>query len=55
MFRFSLDALAAIFRPKFYIANTFEQMQRMCIHCMIPILFVVAPMGAVLAMESLMS
>jgi phospholipid/cholesterol/gamma-HCH transport system permease protein len=53
MTRFFLDALAAIFTPKFYAANTLEQMQRMCVHCMIPILFVLAPMGAVVAMESL--
>ncbi len=53
MARFFLDALFSIFSPKFYLRNLLEQMERMCIHCMIPILFVLAPMGAVVAMESL--
>lgn len=53
MTHFFLRALVSAFRPKFYGANTLEQMERMCVHCLIPILFVLAPMGAVIAMESL--
>jgi phospholipid/cholesterol/gamma-HCH transport system permease protein len=53
MAHFFKNSIASIFTPKFYAANMLEQMQRMCIHCVIPILFVLAPMGAVVAMESL--
>jgi len=53
MARFFLDAAAAVFTPKFYTVKMLEQMQRMCVHCMIPVLFVLGPMGAVVAMESL--
>ncbi|MEK6776293.1 MAG: ABC transporter permease [bacterium] len=50
---FFLESVAAIFTPKFYSVRMLEQMQRMCVHCMVPVLFVLAPMGAVVAMESL--
>ncbi len=53
MAHFFLDSVLSIFSPKFYAANLFEQMERMCIHCIFPILFVLAPMGAVIALESL--
>jgi phospholipid/cholesterol/gamma-HCH transport system permease protein len=53
MARFFWDVLFSIFSPKFYLRNLLEQMERMCVHCMVPILFVLAPMGAVMAMESL--
>ncbi len=49
---FFLDAVAAIFTPKYYWKTLLEQMERMCIHCTLPILFVLAPMGAVIALES---
>ncbi len=50
--RFFFDALAAALTPKFYWKTLLEQMERMCIHCTVPILFVLAPMGAVIALES---
>jgi phospholipid/cholesterol/gamma-HCH transport system permease protein len=53
MIHFFSSAVASSVKPKFYIANMLEQMERMCIHCMIPVLFVLAPMGAVMAMESM--
>ena len=53
MAHFAGRAAAAVVASRFYAACLAEQMARMCVHCMVPILFVLAPMGAVVAMESL--